>query len=70
MVPVPPAGPCHSRRELSPIWTAGLASTSTSIVTGTPNASLSRASVVRFGLDLPCSSATSTPLLTSERAAS
>jgi hypothetical protein len=72
IVPVPPAGPRHSTREASGllIRTVGSPPTSTSCVTGTPNASPIRASVARFGLDRPCSSATSTPLLTPERAAS
>ena len=72
MVPVPPAGPCHKVRELSaPLTrTAGPLPTSTSWVTGTPNASAIRARVARFGLDRPCSSATRTPLLTPDRAAS
>jgi hypothetical protein len=55
---------------MSPTRTAGAELTSTSTVAGTPKASLSRASVLRFGFDRPCSSATSTPLLTPERAAS
>jgi hypothetical protein len=72
MVPVPPDGPRHRTREASGllIRMAGSPPTSTSCVTGTPNASLIRASVARLGLDRPCSSATSTPLLTPERAAS
>ena len=72
IVPVPPDGPRHRTREASGllIRTAGSPPTSTSCVTGTPNASLIRASVARLGLERPCSSATSTPLLTPERAAS
>jgi hypothetical protein len=69
---VPPAGPRHRTREASGLLTRTVGSppTSTSCVTGTPNASLIRARVARFGLERPCSSATSTPLLTPERAAS
>jgi hypothetical protein len=72
IVPVPPDGPRHSTRDTSGllIRTAGSPLTSTSSVTGTPNASPIRASVARFGLERPCSSATRTPLLTPERAAS
>jgi hypothetical protein len=72
IVPVPPDGPRHRTREASGllIRTAGSPPTSTSCVTGTPNASPIRASVARLGLERPCSSATSTPLLTPERAAS
>jgi hypothetical protein len=72
MVPVPPDGPRHSTREASGrlTRTGGSPPTSTSCVTGTPNASPILASVARFGLERPCSSATSTPLLTPERAAS
>jgi hypothetical protein len=70
-VPVPPDGPRQSTREASGllILTAGSPPTSTSSVTGTPKASPILASVARFGLDRPCSMATSTPLLTPERAA-
>jgi hypothetical protein len=72
IVPLPPDGPRQSTREASGllILTTGSPLTSTSCVTGTPKASPMRASVARFGLDRPCSSATSTPLLTPERAAS
>ena len=72
IVPVPPDGPRHRTREASGLLTltAGSPPTSTSSVTGTPNASPIRASVARLGLERPCSSATSTPLLTPERAAS
>jgi hypothetical protein len=72
IVPVPPEGPRQSTREASGllIRMAGSPPTSTSIVTGTPNASPIRASVPRLGFDRPCSSATRTPLLTPERAAS
>jgi hypothetical protein len=72
IVPVPPAGPCHRTREASGLLTRTVGSPprSTSCVTGTPNASPIRARVARFGLERPCSSATSTPLLTPERVAS
>ena len=72
IVPVPPDGPRHSTREASGllILTVGSPPTSTSSVTGTPKASPIRARVARFGLERPCSSATSTPLLTPDRAAS
>src|SRR5438445_764023 len=72
IVPVPPEGPRQSTREASGllIWTAGSPPRSTSRVTGTPKASPMRARVARLGLERPCSSATSTPLLTPERAAS
>ena len=66
MVPVPPALPRQSTRARSApvIRTAGSSGTSTRRVTGTPNASAIRARVARFGLERPCSRATSTPLLT------
>jgi len=72
IVPVPPEGPRQSTREASGllIRTAGSPPTSTSSVTGTPKASPMRARVARLGFDRPCSSETSTPLLTPERAAS
>src|SRR6202023_336560 len=72
IVPVPPEGPRQSTREASGllIRTPGSPPTSTSSVTGTPNASPIRARVARLGLDRPCSSATSTPLLTPDRVAS
>src|SRR4249919_1105730 len=72
MVPVPPAGPCHRVRAWSgPVTrTVGSAGTSTRYVSGTPNASLILARVARFGLERACSSATRTPLLTPDRAAS
>ena len=72
IVPVPPEGPRQSTREASGrlIWTAGSPPSSTSRVTGTPKASLMRARVARLGFERPCSSATSTPLLTPDRAAS
>src|SRR6266550_99594 len=72
IVPVPPEGPRQSTREASGllIWMAGSPPRSTSRVTGTPKASPMRARVARLGLERPCSSATSTPLLTPERAAS
>src|ERR1700680_607048 len=72
IVPVPPSGPCHSTRDSAGpvIRTLGSSGTSTRRVTGTPNASLILASVPRFGLERLCSSATSTPLLTPDLAAS
>jgi glucokinase len=66
IVPVPPEGPRQSTREASGLltWTAGSPPRSTRRVTGTPKASPMRARVARLGFERPCSSATSTPLLT------
>src|SRR5262249_43968836 len=72
MVPVPPCAPCHSVRG-SPgpvIRTLGSGGTSSSRVTGSPNASPTLASVARFGFERACSRETRTPLLTPDRAAS
>src|SRR5439155_2416325 len=72
MVPVPPRGPCRRVRAWAgPVpRTVGSAGTSSRYVTGTPNASLILARVARFGLERACSSATRTPLLTPDLAAS